>query len=162
MTREPSSSPAAMISVVRTFPAPRARVFQMFTDPDLIARWYGPDGFDTPRDKIHIDLRVGGRHDKVMVVRSEAIAAGMQVPVGTEFPDNAEIQELVPDELLVLVSPPQPEIGLTEETVTRIEFFDEGEGTTRVELTGGPYSEMMRGHAAAGWQQSFEKLASHL
>jgi uncharacterized protein YndB with AHSA1/START domain len=162
MKRGPSDSPEAMINVVRTFSAQRARVFQMFTDPELIARWYGPDGFDTPREKIRVELRVGGRYDKVMVVRSEEIAAGMQVPVGTEFPDLATIEELVENELLVLISPAQPEIGLTEESVTRIEFFDEGDGTTRVELTGGPYSEMMRGHAAAGWSQSFEKLASIL
>jgi hypothetical protein len=58
----------------------------------------------------------------------------------------------------VLASPAQPEIGLNEETVTRIDFHDEGDGTTRVELTGGPYSEMLRGHAATGWSQSFDKL----
>jgi uncharacterized protein YndB with AHSA1/START domain len=160
MSRPITTQRDPCIAVIRTFSARRQRIFQAFTDPDLVARWYGPTGFDTPRDRIHMDLRVGGRYDKVMIVASEEIAAGMQVPVGAEFPDLAEIRELIPNELLVLVSPAQAEIGLVDEVVTRIGFSDAADGATRVELTGGPYAEMMREHAASGWSQSFDKLAA--
>ena len=35
--------------------------------PDQVAAWYGPEHFDTPRERIHIDLRVGGRYELTMV-----------------------------------------------------------------------------------------------
>jgi uncharacterized protein YndB with AHSA1/START domain len=34
-------------------------VFQAFTDPNQITRWFGPDGFKT--ETLEIDLREGGR-----------------------------------------------------------------------------------------------------
>jgi uncharacterized protein YndB with AHSA1/START domain len=142
----------------RTYAAPRERVFEAWTDPDILALWWGPDGFDTPRAKVYIELRVGGRYDKVMVLRSPAIAAGMGVPVGAEFPDRAEIVELDPPALLVLRSEPQPDMGLVEATVTRVEFHEEAGGGTRVTLSDGPYTELMAGHAEAGWTGSFDKL----
>jgi uncharacterized protein YndB with AHSA1/START domain len=42
-------------------------VFKAWTDPDQVAAWYGPAHFDTPRDRIHLDL--GGRYELTMVQR---------------------------------------------------------------------------------------------
>jgi uncharacterized protein YndB with AHSA1/START domain len=42
----------------RVFDAPRERVFQVFTDPELIPQWWGPRGVTTTVDKM--DVRVGG------------------------------------------------------------------------------------------------------
>ncbi|MFE7408579.1 SRPBCC domain-containing protein [Isoptericola sp. NPDC057559] len=39
---------------------PPAAVFAAFTDPDVFARWYGPEGVRTPREEVEIDARVGG------------------------------------------------------------------------------------------------------
>lgn len=64
-----------------------------------------------------------------------------------------------PPEFLVLSSEPQPEMGLMERTITRIEFHEDGPGRMRVVLVDGPYTEMMAPHAENGWSQSFEKLA---
>src|ERR671917_608436 len=30
-------------------------------DPDRLAEWFGPAGFETPRESVEIDLRAGGR-----------------------------------------------------------------------------------------------------
>jgi hypothetical protein len=62
----------------------------------------------------------------------------------------------------VLSSDPQPEMGLVERTVTRIEFHADGPERTRVVLVDGPYTDMMAPHAETGWLQSFEKLAKSL
>ena len=51
-----------------------------------------------------------------------------------------------------------PEIGLAEGTVTRVEFHDHGE-KTRMTLSDGPYPSPGRGHAEAGWNGAFDKLA---
>lgn len=47
------------IALSRVISAPRARVFQAFTDPDQITRWFGPQGFTT--ETLEIDIREGGR-----------------------------------------------------------------------------------------------------
>jgi uncharacterized protein YndB with AHSA1/START domain len=46
------------IVLSRVIAAPRARVFQAFTDPAQITRWFGPEGFTT--ETLEIDIRVGG------------------------------------------------------------------------------------------------------
>ena len=64
------------------------------------AAWYGPEHFDTPRDRIHIDPRPGGRYELTMIRRDGR----------GEFTIGYEILELVEPELLVLRSDPMPAI----------------------------------------------------
>jgi uncharacterized protein YndB with AHSA1/START domain len=135
------------VLITRIFDAPREQVFRAWTDPDQVAEWYGPEHFDAPREKIHIDLRVGGRWEVTMVQRDG----------GAEFPAVYEIVELVEPELLVLRSDPMPEYGMPEPIVTRVEFHDDG-GKTRMTLTDGPYPSN-RGQAETGWNGAFDKLA---
>jgi uncharacterized protein YndB with AHSA1/START domain len=145
-----SSSVAAtdqQILITRIFDAPREEVFAAWTDPDQVAAWYGPEHFDAPREKVYIDLRVGGRWDVTMVQRD----------TGNEFPASYEIIELVEPELIVLRCEPMPEMGLPEGTVTRVEFHDHGD-KTRMTLSDGPYGSMMRGGAERGWNGAFDKL----
>jgi hypothetical protein len=47
-----------------------------------------------------------------------------------------------------------------EPTVTRVEFHAHGAGT-RMTLSDGPYPQG-RGHAEAGWNAAFDKLAVRL
>ena len=82
------------VLITRIFEAPREQVFRAWTDPDEVAQWYGPEGFDTPRERIHIDLRVGGRYELTMVQRDN----------GAEFAIGYEIVELLEPELIVLRS----------------------------------------------------------
>jgi uncharacterized protein YndB with AHSA1/START domain len=136
---------AQQVLITRIFDAPRARVFQAWTDPDDVAAWYGPEHCDTPRELIHIDLRVGGRYELTMVRRDN----------GAKMPLGYEILELVEPELLVMRSDPIP--GLHEPTITRVELYDHGD-KTRMTLTDGPYARNA-GHAEAGWNSAFEQLA---
>jgi uncharacterized protein YndB with AHSA1/START domain len=159
---KPTDKASRILELTRVFAAPRERVFQAFVDPDMLALWWGPDGFNTPRPQVVIEPRIGGRYDKVMVLENPTIAAGMKMQVGAEFPDAARVVEITPPELLVLSSEPQPEIGLVEHTITRIEFHEDGPERTRVVLTDGPYTDMMAPLAETGWSQSFDKLATLL
>jgi uncharacterized protein YndB with AHSA1/START domain len=144
------SEPAAaeQILITRIFDAPRAEVFRAWTDPGAVADWFGPAHFDTPRDRVRIDLRVGGRYELTMVRRDN----------GAEFPVGYEIVELVAPELLVLRSDPVPEAGMHEPTVVRVELHDHGD-KTRMTLSDGPYPAGQR-HAEAGWIAAFDKLAA--
>ena len=141
------------VLIDRVFDASRELVFAAWTDPDQVAKWWGPPvGFHTPRESVDIDLRVGGHFNLDMV----------QDDAGAAFPCRFEILELVEPELIVLRSPAQPELGLTTDTVCRVEFHDNG-GRTRLILTDGPSGDPeMRGGAEAGWIGSFETLESLL
>jgi uncharacterized protein YndB with AHSA1/START domain len=141
-------SPAAAddqdVLITRIFDAPRERVFRAWTDPEEVAAWFGPEQMDTPRERIRIDLRVGGRYELTMVRRGG----------GAEFTIGYDIVELVEPELIVLRSDPMPEAGMHEPTVVRVEFHDHG-AKTRMTLT----DSVGRAHAAAGWNAAFDKLA---
>ena len=138
------------VRITRIFDASREAVFRAWTVPEEIAAWYGPDQFDTPVEKIRVDLRVGGRYELTMVQRDS----------GQELPGGYEIVELSEPELLVLRSDPMPEYGMPEPVITRVELHDEGDGRTRMELIDGLYTHAE--HASAGWTQAFAKLAANL
>jgi uncharacterized protein YndB with AHSA1/START domain len=136
------------VLITRIFDAPREQVFRAWTDPDEVAAWYGPAHMDAPREKIHIDLCVGGRWELTMVQRGG----------GAEFAIGYEILELVEPELIVMRSDPMPQMGMHEPVVVRVEFHDLG-AKTRMTLSDGPYPAG-RSHAEAGWNAAFDKLAA--
>lgn len=47
------------VIITRTFDAPRERVFAMYTDPELIPRWWGPERLTTVVEEM--EVRPGGR-----------------------------------------------------------------------------------------------------
>mgnify|MGYP001614693913 CR=1 FL=1 len=52
------------IVIERVFDAPVEKVWQAWTDPKMVAKWWGPEGFTAP--SIKIDLRVGGKYTYAM------------------------------------------------------------------------------------------------
>lgn len=90
MTRqtEVRSRPAREVTITRVFDAPREIVFEAWTDPTKLARWWGPKGFVNP--VCTIDPRPGG-----------ALYIVMRAPDGAEHPMRGEIREIVPPERLV-------------------------------------------------------------
>lgn len=150
MTEQTPTTIDQHVLITRVFDAPRERVFGAWTDREALAAWYGPEHIEVPRDRIEIDLRVGGRYQLTM------IAAG-----GSEFTVGYEIVKLVEPELLVLRSDPMPQMGMPEPSVLRVEFHDHG-SKTRMTLSDGPYPTPGRAGAEAGWTAAFTKLAALL
>ena len=74
--------------LTRVFDAPRDLVFEAFTTPELLKRWYGPPGWSF--DRCEIDLRVGGRGRYVM-----------RKPDGKVIGQYGEYREIVPGERIV-------------------------------------------------------------
>lgn len=134
------------VRINHVFDAPREAVFAAWTEPEQVARWWAPDGFEIPPESVEIDPRVGGRFHLTMV---ESAGSG-------RFPYRAEVVEISEPELIVLKAEGIPDAGI-EETVTRVVLHAEG-GRTRMILTSGPYTEEMRGNAEAGWLQGIESL----
>ena len=76
------------IRVEREFDAPRERVFAVYTDPELIPRWWGPR--DTTCVVDRMDARTGG--DWRFVMRS---------PDGSESAFRGTYREVTPPERIV-------------------------------------------------------------
>ena len=140
------------ILITRVFEASRDRVFRAWTDPAEVSAWYGPEHMEAPRERIHIDLRVGGRYELAMVQRDGG---------GREFSIGYDIIELIEPELLVLRSDPMPEMGMHEPTILRLEFHDHGT-KTRLTLSDGPFPSQGRAPAESGWNAALGELAAHM
>lgn len=82
---EPNSP---IIVMTRVFDAPAALVFKAMTTPDLVARWWGPRGYETT--VVEHDLRVGGAWRFVQ-----------RTPDGTEHGFRGEFREIVPGSKVV-------------------------------------------------------------
>lgn len=76
------------IVITRIFNAPRKLVFEVWTQPEHVAQWWGPKGFTTRVTEI--DLRPGGKWRYVMIS-----------PDGKEYPAKGVFREIVPPERIV-------------------------------------------------------------
>jgi uncharacterized protein YndB with AHSA1/START domain/ketosteroid isomerase-like protein len=141
------------IKVTRTFEAPRALVFSMFTDAKHLAAWWGPHGFTNP--VCEVDARPNGK-----------IRIHMQAPDGTVHPMGGIFHEIVPPERLVFTTfvdlPDGQRILEGHNTVT----FAERNGRTTVTVNARAdgyvdFAVRMLSGMEAGWSQSLDKLASH-
>ena len=64
MSTQTATKPS--LTIKRRFNAPPAKVYAAWTDPQMIARWFGPAGVE--RVEAKTDLRVGGRYHITMHV----------------------------------------------------------------------------------------------
>lgn len=147
---------AKELTLKRTFDAPIELVFKAWTDPALMAKWWGPNEFTTPI--CELDVRPGG---KLLVV--------MHGPKNTDFdldfPMTGTYQEVVPPTRLVFTAEAvQDEKGdpqlVTLDTVT---FKDVGSKTEMtlhiVVVKSTPVSAGALAGMEMGWSQSLDKLA---
>lgn len=134
------------LRLTHVFDATPEQVFEAWTDPDQVARWWAPDGFEIPRDSVTIEPRVGGRFHLTMVAASET----------EQHPLRAEIIELSEPNLIMLRSEPIPDAGI-DATTTRVELEPDGDGT-RMTITDGPYTDEVSPNAEAGWRSIIANL----
>lgn len=83
-----SSVEEAIIVMSRIFDAPREKVWEAFTTPEHVARWFGGEGFTSP--VCEMDVRPGGIWRHVM-----------RAPGGMEFAMEYVFLEVVKPEKLV-------------------------------------------------------------
>ena len=145
-----STRAPAEVRITHVFDAPPEAVFAAWTDPDQVAKWWAPDGYEIPPESVEIEPRVGGRFHLTMV---ESAGEG-------RFPYRSEIIEFSEPQLIVLRAEAIPDSGI-EDTVTRVVFEEDG-GKTRMTVTSGPYTDEMRGNAEAGWLDLIANLEGAL
>ena len=129
----------------RVIPAAPPAVFRLFSDPDELAKWWGPAGFAVPR--LDFNPRAGAGY------RIE-----MQPPEGDPFYLTGQFREVDPSARLSFTfawEDPDPD---DVETLVELSFRDL-DGSTEVRLTQGSFkTEARRALHRDGWGDSFDKL----
>jgi uncharacterized protein YndB with AHSA1/START domain len=137
------------LNLSRVLPAPRSRVFRACTEPDELARWWGPSGFTAP--SVEYEPRVGATY-----------RIAMQPPDGDLFHLTGEFREVDPPARLAYTfawDPPAPD---DRETLATLSFGDLGEQTELVLEQSGFATEERRALHEGGWTDSFDKLEALL
>jgi uncharacterized protein YndB with AHSA1/START domain len=129
----------------RTFDAPRELVFRCMTDPDHLARFWGPAGTRAPREHIRVDLRPGGVFETLMVNEAD----------GSQYPTRAVYEEIREPELLVWT---ELHSGLR----VTVRFLDLGGRTeVRIHETNVP-EPYLSPQAQAGFLTSLDRFGAYL
>lgn len=146
-----TTTTAPQLTVKRTFAAPRALVYRAFTDPDQFAAWWGPFGNYLPRHEIDFDVRPGGH----LRWREEFPAEPRIWTYG-----SLDLSDVVEGELLegtMRIAGQLPSGYQPFETRIRIEFHDEPDGKTRLEVRQW-LTEDLVSPTQNGWGEAFNKL----
>ncbi len=135
------------LRIERTFEAPREEVFDAWTNPEVLRRWWaaGPD-WDTP--SAEVDLREGGRY-----------RLSMRNPESNEtHAVGGEYREVRRPERLVYTWAWEGESPEPSETVVTVEFTGREGATDVVLLHEGFSSAESRAAHEHGWNAVLENL----
>jgi uncharacterized protein YndB with AHSA1/START domain len=136
----------AKLNIERVLAAPRADVYRALTEPEQLARWWGPAGFGAP--SIEFEPRVGGDY-----------RIAMQPPDGELFHLVGEFREVQPPVRVAYTFrwlPPDPDDRETLATLS----LEERDRQTRLLVTqAGFATDERRALHERGWSDSLERLA---
>ena len=131
------------LTVSRRYRATRERVFDAWTDPEIMKQWFSPEGVTNPA--IDVDLHVGGAY------RVEMLTPDGRGPVAV-----GTYQEITRPERLVFTWAWEDEVddAHTGQTLVTVEFLKHGDETNVVvSHEGFPAEEGRKGHED-GWTSS--------
>jgi uncharacterized protein YndB with AHSA1/START domain len=136
------------ITYQRIFNAPRELVFDVWTQPQHIAKWWGPNGFTNTTQKM--DVRPGGVWESVM-----------HGPDGTDYKNTIVYNEVTPPERLVYTHESGPWF---KATITFEEYGDQTRLTmqTIFESTEQRDRTIKAVNAVEGGKQTLTRLATYL
>ena len=131
----------------RVFDASRERVFRAFSDPQVLARWWGPDGFTSTFQEF--DFRPGGAWRFVM-----------HGPDGADYRNESEFIEVVSPERIVLEHLRPMHRFLV--TMTLAEEAGKTRLTWRMEFESAAELDRVRAFIPAANEQNFDRLQVQL
>jgi uncharacterized protein YndB with AHSA1/START domain len=139
------------LTLTRVYNAPRERVWKAWTDPAQLAKWWGPNGFTSPR--CELDARPEG-----------TLRIDMRAPDGSVLPLTGVYREVVaPERLVFLCSALDGNGGLIFEVLNTITFAKQG-GKTKLTVQ----TQVLRKIPGAdegqveGWTQTLVRLEQFL
>ncbi len=146
--------------IERTWNAPLALIWELWTTPEGIGSWFGPKGFTATVQRI--DLVEGGSFDYTMAAVDPKTKAHMEsMGRPASWPAHAVITEVSPMTRLCydLHMPMGPErMAVMTHTIV---FTETDEGVHMRMTLGAEMASMLKG-AAMGYRSSCERLAALL
>lgn len=139
----PADQPS--FTIVRDFAAPRNRVWEAWTNPDIMARWFHPETLVTPRESVSVDLRVGGTYTYTMRIPD----------TGQEFPTAGRYRRIEePRRLDFTWGSPE---DIDDAPLVSIVFDEIDAESTRMTFTviGLPNDSVTDASAYDGWNSAF-------
>ena len=134
-----------VLEIERVLPGARESVFAAFSDPQELAKWWGPEGYAVAN--LEFEPRVG-----------ESYRIEMQPPEGDSFHLTGEFREVDAPKRLAFTFVWEPADPDDVETLAALSFRDL-DGSTEVRFTQGPFkTEARRALHRDGWGDSFDKL----
>jgi len=154
--------PIKEVKFEREFEAPIQKVWQAWTDPEQLKKWWGPNDVTIP--ECEVDLKVGGKI-RIVMEASEAMGeyAGTRWPMEATFTAVEEPTKLAYEAKAWTEG---MEATTTIETVQELTLAEEN-GKTKLYLTAaihkaGPDAGMAVQGMQYGYAQQFDKLAEYL
>jgi uncharacterized protein YndB with AHSA1/START domain len=143
------NGPPGTFTLTKILDAPRELVWKAWTEPEQLARWWGPLGFTTPASTIELDLRPGGVFRLTMVSDED----------GSTYTSYMEIREVLEPERLMFSWPAQRGLGPGIVTIT---LRDLGERTEMTCHYVARHPDDMWADVQTGWSEQFQRLAGHI
>ncbi len=147
------------LTITRLLDAPIEHVWQAWTDPAELQKWWGPRGVTNPT--CEWDAQPGGKINVVMLAGSDlGELAGQEWPMTGEFHEVVSHQKLVYTAVAIVDGKP------VLETLDTVTFEDQG-GKTKLTLHVAvtkttPEAEGPLAGMEMGWNQSIDKLTEYL
>jgi uncharacterized protein YndB with AHSA1/START domain len=163
MTQSKTETQQGLV-IERVLDAPREKVWDAWTNPEQVKKWWGPKDFTAP--SIRSDFREGGTY-----------LWAMQGPDGQVYWSTGTFREIVPHERLVVTDSfadekgnvvPASHYGMPGDFPLEMEvvvtFEDVQDGKTKLTLRHGgmPAGTEEGAQAEAGWNQTLDKLEALL
>ena len=168
MTANQSAPAGADFVISRVFDAPRALVWQAFTEPERMKDWWGPKGFSVISWKM--DFRPGGTY-----------LYGMRAPDGSAMWGKFIYREIVAPERMVFINSFSDEAGgVTRhpmspnwplETLSTFTFDKQPDGKTKLTIRWSPSNatdeerktfDSSHDGMRQGWGGTMDRLADYL
>ena len=158
--------------IERIFNAPPGILWKMWTEPELVMKWWGPEQFTSP--VVKIDLRVGGKY--LYCMRGSS-SPGQPIK---DFWSGGVYKEIIPQEKIVCTDSFTDEKGnivepvvygmpaaFPREGLVTFTFEAIGDNQKKVTILYATESEavleaMLKVQMKEGWENSLEKLAKNL
>ncbi|MEQ9606852.1 MAG: SRPBCC domain-containing protein [Kiloniellaceae bacterium] len=142
-----------VLVITRLLDAPRALVFKVWSQPEHLVRWWGPQGFTLP--DCTLEFHPGG-----------AFRCLMRSPEGSEHRMHGVYQDIVePEKISFTWGWVDAEGQRGHETLVTVLLEEAGEGGAKTKLTLRQAlfeSVTARDAHNGGWSGSFERLAAYV
>ena len=155
-------TPIKEVEFERIYDAPIEKVWEAWTDPEKLKKWWGPDNVSIP--ECEVDLRVGGR---IYIVMEAGEAMGPYK--GTRWPMEGTFTIVDPTSKLSYSAKAWTEgkEDTTEIDQTNVMVLTEENGKTKLNLKAtinkaGPDAGMAAEGMRMGYTQQFDKLVKFL